>query len=249
MKTIDTDISEDARKCYSKIYSKSLIWVKGEKNGKYSFEFKGIEKEIEVAGDVCVNFGMAGKFGFLNSFQRKKGEKLRLPESFEKYCNTILNMSILPITGGLNLAKKSIGWERIDSFIWALHLYYKGQKTLIMNNGSATRMRMANREVMADFLDSFGSIDEFCGKIYGISTDTVEKMIKSGCRSVTKSDELKEYMFLVLDFWEERAKTYQKIKGLKDYLPNENDKLLINKDEIKDEIENWIINNIKTMEK
>ncbi len=53
-----------------------------------------------------------------------------------KLYKSVLNISLMPQTGNLQITKKGIGNDRVDTFIWALDSYYNDETSLLFNNSS-----------------------------------------------------------------------------------------------------------------
>ena len=53
-----------------------------------------------------------------------------------KLYKSVLNISFMPQTGNLQSAKKGIGNDRLDTFIWALNSYYIDETSLLFNNST-----------------------------------------------------------------------------------------------------------------
>ncbi len=219
MKNIDNDHDNDAIAFYKAIYM-DLKWAKARKSGIYRRK----NKEYAVSGDVCFNLRLGKQTNCIDSIIGK--DYPDIPDILNRYIQSGLNMSILPKTGALNNAKKGLGFDRMDTFIWALSLYYykdRDMKALILNNGATLNMGIMNRLTLKDFLDSYNSVYDLCRDLYGISRKLVRRMIESGPKAVTNIDDLKDYVLLAIDFWRERAKTYRKLDGLNEYLPDKSD--------------------------
>ena len=124
-----------------------------------------------------------------------------------------MNISIMPKTGGLNIIKKSLGNDRFDTFAYFINQYYEGFKTPIINAGSLT-MGIGNRLILEKFLDSYNSAIEFFEDIYGLEKHFVNKLIKSGKRTITKKEDYCYYLKLAHDYWSSRLSQ----KKIQDYL-------------------------------
>ena len=67
-----------------------------------------------------------------------------------KLYKSVLNISLMPQTGNLQITKKGIGNDRVDTFIWALDSYYNDETSLLFNNSSFN-----NTSYLKEYLDLF----------------------------------------------------------------------------------------------
>lgn len=179
--------------------------------------FKSGSNSIAMSGDICFNFNDIKTKNFKEiilsdkSIDDKVKNKLYvLIDKCRDYHHAPCNISILPKTGGINNTKQSIGNDRLDSFIWALSLYYQGFKTLIKDNGSSPKMAFENRKALDSFLTSFSEgPQQFCKKIYQIDDyNFICQMKESGGKSVDTCRRVFEYIQLAITFWEKRAEAF-----------------------------------------
>jgi hypothetical protein len=127
----------------------------------------------------------------------------------------------MPQTAKLNHIKQSIGNDRLDTFIWALDLYYKGSKAIILaNEKCSTNVWLCNRNILQEYLDSFGNdIDNtekiyvYCKKIYHINRDLVDRLIKSGSKPIDSLVRINEYFDLAYAFWDMKEHYYLHCAG------------------------------------
>ncbi len=221
MNIIQSDSCDEAFGFYENIYNN--LSYKGYIN-RYRRNvavYRAVNKEFIVSGDICFNIRFGNRSDCIGSLVPAD---VKLPEVFNKYMHSCLNMSILPVQGQLNNIKKGIGDDRIDTFIWALNLYYTGYgKVLLINNGNYKRSNMSNRLNIVDFLNEFKDVYHFCSVIYSISKKMVDRMINSGANPITILPDLESYVLLTIDFWKERELRYRKIERIKEYLPGKED--------------------------
>lgn len=226
--------AESAWDFYLKYYGENLC----QKNqSKFLFSHKGIE--IDANGDVSFN---------IDSTVFNKGTKLyestlRYTEVSEELKSSLMvmryspmNISILPMTGGLNNTKKSLGNDRFDTFAYFINQYYEGFKTPIINAGSQN-MSIENRLELQNFLDSYNCASEFFADIYGIDETFVNELIESGKSLITNKKEYCDYIKLAHKYWCYRL-NHEKMTNLLD-----DQKIIQYKDHL-----NTILKEIKVLE-
>lgn len=206
-----SDADEVAWAFYLEYYGESLL-----KNEKKEFILKHGSRKIQVNGDVSFN---------IDSTVFNKGTKLyestlRYTEVSEELKSSLMvmryspmNISILPMTGGLNNIKESLGEDRFDTFAYFMNKYYEGIKVPIINAGSQN-MSIENRLELQNFLDSYNCASEFFADIYGIDDTFVNELIESGKSLITNKKEYCAYIKLACKYWESRLKQ----KKIKNYL-------------------------------
>lgn len=121
-------------------------------------EFVFENKKINMSGDTDFNFGQGWAHSISSKFEKYLGtvskEYYFLYKTQLKICKkmykSILNISLMPQTGNLQSVKKGIGNDRLDTFIWALDSYYKGETSLLFNYSS-----FENTSYLKDYLDLF----------------------------------------------------------------------------------------------
>ncbi|WP_336315061.1 hypothetical protein [Streptococcus oralis] len=206
-----SDKDELAWDFYLKYYGEFLF-----KNEEEEFIFKHGSRKIQVNGDVSFNIvptSFDGKRRLYESILNETNVSDVLKNSLEVMRYSPMNISILPMTGGLNNTKKSLGNDRFDTFAYFINQYYEGFKTPIINAGSLT-MGIRNRLFLEEFLDSYNSAIEFFEDIYGIEKHFVKTLIKSGKCTITKKEDYCYYLKLAHDYWKSRLNQ----KKIQDYL-------------------------------
>ncbi len=111
------------------------------------------------------------------------------------------NISIMPQNGALNLAKKMLGNDRLDVFIWALNEYYENGNGLILNCSSNEYLPSLKL-----FLGLFSGVNDYCRCMYQIDEDLVQRLVVSGTKPLDCVSRAKEYMDLAEEFWAQRDK-------------------------------------------
>ena len=195
LRWIETDNGEEAKRLYKKMY------------GDLGFADRGNEmsilNEYAVNGDLIINVKLGDGCDVLGSIVKEKtlGEWTNY---FEYYSRTILNYSILPITGGINIIKRQLGNDRLDTFINALNKYYGGEDALILNSGAPKREN-DNCKILNNFLQSFETVYNFFAQTYGFNNPLlVNSMIKSGSKAIITEKDLGNYLKLAVVFWNKR---------------------------------------------
>lgn len=168
-------------------------------------------KSINMSGDTDYNFGPGWAYSIRKKYEGYLGE---IPSEYEKLYNiqlqrcvklykSVLNISLMPQTGNLQITKKGIGNDRVDTFIWALDSYYNDETSLLFNNSSFN-----NTSYLKEYLDLFRTdqkeetIYNYCYKIYGIeSHELVDELIMYGKEAIDSPEKVIAYMNCAYRFW------------------------------------------------
>ena len=229
-----SDKDELAWGFYLKYYGESFL-----KNEEEKFIFKHGSRKIQVNGDVSFNIvptSFDGKRRLYESILNETNVSDVLKDSLEVMRYSPMNISILPMTGGLNNTKKSLGNDRFDTFAYFINQYYEGFKTPIINAGSQN-MSIENRLELQNFLDSYNCASEFFADIYGIDETFVNELIESGKSLITNKKEYCDYIKLAHKYWCYRL-NHEKMTNLLD-----DQKIIQYKDHL-----NTILKEIKVLE-
>lgn len=208
-------------------------------------------KSINMSGDTDYNFGSGWSYSIRKKYEDYLG---KVPSEYEKLYNTqlercvklyksVLNISFMPQTGNLQSAKKGIGNDRLDTFIWALDSYYIDETSLLFNNSTFN-----NTSYLKEYLDLFRTeqkeetIYNYCYKIYGIeSHELVDELIIYGKEAIDSPEKVIAYMNRAYRFWRQKL-TYikKRMKYNKDLLTDD-EKMIINQSvkEAEDELNKW----------
>ena len=205
------------------------------------FKYKSIS--FLAHGDVDFNLGFTKASDLLGELDVMTGLKVDEKELLENLINdcarlnySLINYSVLPTIGNLQGAKEKLGNDRLDTFIWALSMYYDGKEALILNNSSCSSNNMFE---LKRILDEFGSLEEFCWQVYGISGDIINKHIDSGSKALNTYDNMIQFFESVIQYWiirfndfdHNNCRTkYYKMGGenIRSYFIDYHDKLSIN---------------------
>ncbi len=221
MNIIQSDSCDEAFSFYEAIYKDFAYRGYISRFRRNVADYMPVNDVFIVSGDICFNIKFSSQKDCIGSLVPVDKQ---VPEILNTYLHSCLNMSILPVQGQLNNIKKGIGDDRMDTFIWALNMYYSGEsKALFLNNGNYKQSNMPTRLNVAAFLDNFEDVYHFCKIIYGISGKIVDRMINSGSQALITLPDLENYVHLAVDFWKERELKYRKIETIKEYLPGKED--------------------------
>lgn len=210
---ITSDFDKEAINFYKYYYDDKF--VQSDKSSTYNHK----KIEIDVHGDVCFNILIKkdnNRYTLLGSTIKDFVDEetlINLNKKLKELLFSPMNISIMPITGGLNNIKFYFGCDRFDSFAWLLDLYYHRYKTLILNAGTINS-HIGPRLELANFLDSYKNVQDYFNDIYGIDDDFVKKLIDSGKKEKHTKEDFYDYLSLATSFWEKRL-SQQKIS---DYL-------------------------------
>lgn len=235
---IEYDVSEVAWEVYKKMYYKYILDLLESKKGtkrKFAIgNFKHNNKEIvqiKFSGETDFNF----KKGWAHT-NLTKYEKLLLSIDDKVYqemyrnnlklckelMHTVVNISLMPQTGNIQCAKKGLGNDRIDTYVWALHLYYTKGIFLLSNYSS-----IENYKSLKDFVDIFKNEEDYCKVMYGIDRGLVRRLVESGCKAIDTPERTIEYMNLALSFWNQRLRLLNSLNNKSKELTNEIEKVNI----------------------
>ncbi len=237
----DADRCADAwKKLYIPYFSQSEFWKdcdfsKSARKGFFEFE------DCSISGDVVFNFGKDKKFKKNQKFEyfqcllcRYYGhnEAQQYLQELE-YCNqlnySIYNMSLMPVTGGLNNFKginknmnESNGQklDRPDKFLFYLNDFYKNKSTehIIFSNthgrtsksGTAEENTKKLKNSLFNFLSKFQNIEDYCKHMYLIDDkEYINCLIKFSQQPIEDGEDVVRYMRLAEQYW---FMKYNKIK-------------------------------------
>lgn len=208
---------------------------------------------IDVNGDVSFNFLHKNERNvrmLLPSIFPKALEKdaEHLHESLNNFRYSFLNISVLPMTGGLNDIKKNYADDRFDSFIYLLSQYYKGVTAPIGNRGNRGSY-FSNQSILMNFLNAVGSVENFVKLIYGIDNKKLIKdMIKSGSKAICTCDDYLDYMELAIRFWRLRLNLlYKRAKATKPDARKDSEKAILSEHNKYKNMLNTLEENINTL--
>ena len=209
------DTTPIAWEIYKLMYTENFkeICVKSDKTRKYieaSFIYNGKNFDLmKFSGDTDFNFGKGWSHSIQDKYKKLITESSISQEYKTMYSRhlglcielykSVVNISIMPRNGNLQSAKKGIGNDRIDTFIWALDEYYSENSNLLTNNSSCEHMK-----ILEKYLGVFGDVYNYCGTIYHINASLVDELIESGKKSIDSVERMISYMNLALRFWRQK---------------------------------------------
>lgn len=169
-------------------------------NGKKS-------EELSFSGETDFNFSKTKVFGYgrnrYNHFKKFLDKKdVNSIHMLDTCCDNFhsqVNISLMPQTGCLQLVKKSIGNDRLDTFVWCLNEYYHHRNSLVFNFCS-----YENLNALTSFLELFQNIHEYCRVIYCIDSKLTDHLVESGRKPIDSAKRVTEYMELANEFWTQK---------------------------------------------
>ena len=225
------DASELAFELYQKAYRDlfSEIQVTSDKPRRYFSAVLQHNKKrlegLEYSGDTDFNIkkknSRSNYYLYWHFIKEIPDTELRAKYCFkldicEKLRESVLNISIMPKKGGLNLTKKGIGNDRIDTFIWALDQYYSAGTNLLINASTYQHMGF-----LYDYLNLFDGVKDYCKTIYHINGSLVDNMIESGKNAIDSPERVIEYMNLASRFWRQKLRYYNSIEDFSEQIKSE----------------------------
>jgi len=171
--------------------------------------------QIYIGGDVIFNF----KDGHGKIFQELLGNQYN-EKTYSRMHHSILNFSLIPSTGGLNLNKANGRYcDRLDRFIFYLDKFIQ----LKNENNPLMGIRGRNKNTipkLKNYISNFDCIKEYCQAYYLIDskkTDLVDRLKKSGEDYVNNgatTENCLQYLNLASEFWKYRNEIFKKNYGM-----------------------------------
>lgn len=246
MKSYKEDSSNEAWEFYRKKYYENSNWelldnfdfnnkkTRYQKDGKYKNVTRKklwLKDDSELKNSFGELFCFSGERVFNFDSQKyhlrqiiensqcelnKKEMCLRLLGICEKFYFSKYNLSILPVTGGLNNLKGSLYFDdngfikfsrfkksgkqldRFDTFIFVVNEYYKNENELLLSYSKIT----VNEKCLIAFLDTFNDVYDFCNKLYQLDDRKfIDFLMKNGKKDIITIDDVERYCQLALIFW------------------------------------------------
>ena len=205
------DCNADALSLYKAVYGNK---IKG--NSKSGLCYKYADgKTIDLKGDIDFNF-KAIHLLYLENLIKGTSEEKETSKHLWNMMNNLTyhpnNISIMPVTGGLNNTKKSVGNDRLDVFLLALKLYYQenGYPSLLLSSGKQSLVYWSDINVLKEYLDSFDGLYDYCDKVYHINEELVDLLCESGRTPIDSAARVVEYIHLAWKFWLQKDEYYKK---------------------------------------
>ena len=206
------DCNADALSLYEAVYGKNKI----KPNGKSGLCYKYADgKTIDLKGDIDFNF-KAIHLLYLENLIKGTSEEKKISNDLWNMMNNLTyhpnNISIMPVTGGLNNTKKSVGNDRLDVFLLALKLYYQenGYPSLLLSSGKQSLVYWSDINVLKEYLDSFDGLYDYCDKVYHINKKLVDLLCESGRTPIDSAERVVKYIELAKKFWLQKDEYYKK---------------------------------------
>lgn len=183
------------------------------KNGYFKFNGKFIGP-INFSGESDFNFGDNAPRNYqhikYNNWVTQGVTQAKTPGEARMYCNyqdiseklfrSIANVSLMPQNGNLQAAKKGIGDDRLDTFVWALNEFYNNRSNLLLNHSAPPYINN-----LESYLGVFGNVYNYCDAVYHINEEElVDDLIKSGKEPIDTFDRWICYISLASRFWKQK---------------------------------------------
>ena len=182
-----------------------------------------INDNIIFNGDVIFNFSDTHKrlnkyLSYISdsTLQKKYRNKL---ESI----NPLLNISLLISSGDLQGSKQGIGFDRGDTFLWALDQYFNDISEIILNHAT-WQMSLYPREFL-DYIKTTSNCNPhdvifyYCSIFYNLeinisNKELIRDLIHSGSRAIDNEHAAIRYIELALRFWNARRNSINNYTNL-----------------------------------
>lgn len=210
------DRSTEAKELFKSIYRIS------EKKVKLNYKYgKNEDDIIEISGDIDNNFKMNKLhywFDMIDNDSKCDQENKDRVKDKLVFLHEITyhpdNISIMPVSGGMNNIKADLGFDRIDTFLYCLQQYYNGLDSIFLNHGFPRMPYTHPRNDLKKFLDSFGEGEEglynYCQKVYHVSDkEFVKRLCESGKKAILNTEDIDDYLNLVIIFMARKAEYYK----------------------------------------
>lgn len=203
---------------YNRTYRTLDYWKNlGEekKKGRYKQAIYIYPDEIQIGGDVIFNFKDSYGKIFRESLGNQYNEK-----AYARMHHSVLNFSLMPVTGGLNLNKANGRYcDRLDRFIFYL------DKLIQLKNSDNPLIGIRGRNKhtilkLKNYLNNFDSIEEYCQVYYLLDskkTNLVDRLRNSGEEYVNTgatAENCKQYLNLAFEFWKYRSEIFKEDYGM-----------------------------------
>lgn len=224
------DITDSYRRCIRYSYDKpksillggDVIFNFKEKKCRpfIQFQRKNIVKNSAYSAEIRKEFENIKVDGFFEI--AKEYEKELEPLDKEKInqliicrllTHSLINYSLMPITGALNITKQNYGNDRFDKFVYMINCFYEEM------DKSLTDFSQDNGEELLKFLDSFGNNNEGFGKymsffyqfeykqnLGNFDAGLVDDFLESRKMSFHENYNTLNYLKLAFRFWSYRLK-------------------------------------------
>ena len=194
--------------------------------GKWRYTRKG--ESVEIAGDCFFNFNETKVKLYKKLKPLSQSTIIKLEDCAKKH-HSNENCVLMPVTGGMNNVKGKIYYrekdenfaihgvgragillDRPDTFIYFMSEFFKARKRnydlmsageFLSNSIFREALNTLNFQAIYSFMNSFQSIEEYCGLFYGIDKAFTQRMIRNGKKPIKNEKDLIRYIELAEDFW------------------------------------------------
>ncbi len=186
------------------------------KEGKYKRQLSAIKptskyaKEGElwdrftIGGDTDFNFNTY-KFNMLRALLGDDTEAISKLEECQRHHHSLVNFSLMPATGGLNIYKGRNKFDRADTFIKDLNNYF-----LSISGDVLSEATVNNIQPLKNFLNTFLDIYDYCKKIHFIDDRKfIDRIISEGSMPINTDKDVIRYMNLAIDFWKKKEEYFK----------------------------------------
>ncbi|WP_374284888.1 hypothetical protein [Lactococcus sp.] len=175
-----------------------------------------------VGGETDFNFNESNyeyynKLIELEDCEEKRHNLQIQLENCRKNHHTLVNFSLMPITGGLKNFKGR-GRDRLDKFLVSLDMYFKDKnreniEDLLENDSDLVLSNYIIKFGLISYLKRFEDVQDYFKRIYFIQDKKlISDILANGEKEINTPDSLKEYMDLAQRFWNEKSQQIIKIK-------------------------------------
>lgn len=153
---------------------------------------------FNFGGDTDFNFN-SKKFKMFRSILDNDNDAILLLENCKSHHYSLVNFSLMPGTGSLNIYKGKNRFDRIDTFIKDLHNYFLSISIDVLSEAGK------NTKPLNNFLSTFRDIYEYAEKVYFIrDKEFIDRVIIEGSLPIETKEDVVRYMKLANDFWEKK---------------------------------------------
>ena len=208
-----SDRDDNAWSFYEAIYKnqpffKEFSW-KRSKNCPY---IKNERHDFKFSGDLIFNFNDDHNGIRLRKYLHyisDSAERSRLEKILKEKNHTYANISLFLCDGNMQAAKQGIGYDRGDTFIWALDQYFRGISECLLNHST-----WQSSKYLRDFLDYIKEISKcepksviyyYCSIFYNLPiTDNnkklIDQLINSGAKAIDNEESAVNYINLAREY-------------------------------------------------
>ncbi len=166
----------------------------------------------KLGGDCDFNFNEKKMKKFNNILAQYENDEREEVEKILNECSnqhhTLKNFSLMQVVGNMQ-GRKNGGcgdnFDRLDSFIYLLSIYYNGENEEILNCSTAV-----NKDCLKDFLNEYENVYEYCETFYCLEKEFVDKLIRNGSKKIKTLKDILTYTNLAKEYWAIQEKVLEK---------------------------------------